>query len=982
MLAERPIADIGFIDLLLEWIDYPLLLAEDEIVFAANYAATEVCEQSSEALQGLPLDSAIDLLHRGGSEAEVQIHRLTIEGRSYQAAIRRTSQSLSAVDSTCRAALRNGFEAYWIATAEGNIVDCSEGYAELTGYPAKTLRTMKIADVDAGLAGREIVARFAAVQRTGFDQFVIRQNCPGNPSRRDLEVKLSVLPRTGGRILGCVRDLTPLRRSESELARNRRAMQIVQQCTAIAQSANDRPQLLKAFCECIVTQGEYALAWIGVRDPKGGRGIWPEASSGHDVEYLDDIYIDVDDTPLAADPNAPEAVCDVFGSAEYAPWREKAMQYGFASAVSLPVVSAGGVEAALSVYSYQADAFDDAAVGTLAQAAGILGLGLEIQRTRLKQKSIEKDAREWDENFRSAFESSLNGILVYDFDGKVLDANAEFCNRLGYTRQELVGMHLPQLEATAYARLFAERLDAVRNNGFAVFETAHVGRDGALHPVSISCRTYTYGDGQIVLAISRDMVQPVSTTERWLHLALEASRTGLFDWDLSTNKVAFSTEWKTQLGYKEEDISDDFGEWELRVHPDDVDRMIDGLKAYLNQPAAGYESEFRMRHKNGSYRFMLARGAVIYDAQGKPERMLGAHVDITDRRRIQQHLNQAQKLESVGRIADGLAHEFNHLLTIVNGYSDLALSDLYEGDPLKTKVQAIRDAGLRASSLNEKLLGFSQSQPAALGTLNLNTIVADSVDMLRRLIGPGVELGTELSPQIPYISADPRQINLLLANLAMNARDAMPQGGRLTIGIQTLDALPEHVPESDATEGPYVQLTVADTGAGLTEERRLRVFDPYFGPSDQSGPGLSAVFGIVQRHRGTIAVASDAGSGTIFQVYLPATSAATTQDDPQHATSARVGTLLLLEGDAALRGLLTAVLAQAGHRVFGAASAGDALLVAEKQQTLDLFIVAPEIEPEFVDRLRQLHPGLKVVFRSTHLRLSDLVEQVARSLAV
>lgn len=985
VLAESPIADrdSAFTDLLLEWIDYPLLLAEDGIVFAANHPACELCEQSSEALQGSTLGSVIDLFYQCVHEAEVQIHRLTVEGRSYQAAILRLSPALATSDSTCRTALENGFEAYWIVSPEGRILDCSESYAEIAGYPAKTLRAMSISEVDPPGAGREIAARLSAVQRTGFDQFLVRQRCSGSQPARELEVKLAVLPRTGGRLLGCVRDLTPIRRLEAKLARNRRALLLVEQCTNIVQHAADRAQLLKAVCECVVNTGGYALAWIGIRDPVGGRAVRAQAAFGHDLEYLDEIYIDIEDTPLAASESGKRhAVCEVFGLAEYAPWRERAMQFGFASAAGLPVVSGNAVEAVLNIYAYESDAFDDDVLGMLAQTAGVLGLGLELQRTRCRQKAVEKDASEWDENFRAAFESSLNGILVYDFEGKVLDANAEFCNRLGYTRQELVGMHLPQIEATEYARLFAERLDAIRTGGFAVFETAHVGRDGTPHPVSISCRTYTYGDGQIVLAISRDKVQPASATERWLHLALEASRTGLFDWDLSTNKVAYSGEWKAQLGYKEDEIGDDFGEWELRVHPDDVDRMVDGLKAYLNKPSARYESEFRIRHKNGSYRSILARGAILYDRDGKPERMLGAHVDISERKRVQQQLIQAQKLESVGRLADGVARDFAQLFAIVSGYSDLVLAELCDSDPLKQRVQTIRDAGSRGALLTERLLGFSQTQLLAPATVNLNTIVAGSEDMLRRLLGLSVELRTELCPQIPYVSADPREMTLLLANLAINARDAMPQAGRLTIGLLALDALPAHLPQAGTAPGPYVRLTVTDTGEGINEETQLRIFDPFFSQHDDwSGLGLSTVFGIVQRHGGTIALASEAGKGTMFQVYLPAVAPPAVKRNS--ATPPGTGVILIVEEDAAFRGLLAEVLSEAGFRVRSAANPGEALLISESLTVLNLVLASPVTGSEPIERLRTLHPELKAIVRSRTAPFSpdDLVNQVSSALA-
>jgi PAS domain S-box-containing protein len=986
-IKECPIVDqsSAFTELLFRWIDEPLLLAEDGVVIAANHRASELCARPSDAFYGLTLGAAIDLLYEHaerepasiGSEAEVHIHRIKVEGRTCQLVAMSLQTLLTPEEELYRGLFKQAFEAYWITTSDGKILDFSDSYAALTGYSPAELRKMTIVDVDRENAGLKIAPRIRAVRLMGHDRIEIRQ-CERDSSRfTDLEVSLYILPRTGGHVLGCVRTIAKGRAPEKdqgsgdELERARQSLRLAEESLRLARSAQDRAGLLSRVCEQIVKIGGYAMAWVGVRDPDVPGTVRFEASAGENLEYLDGLRIDPENTLLASNAAGKRmAVCNDFGSAEIAPLRERAMRCGFASALSLPIrASNDDVEAILNIYARRPEAFEDEQLRVLSQVAGAVELGLELQRKRTLQKAVEKHARDWDENFRAAFESSVNGMLVYDLDGKILDANAELCNRLGYTRQELVGAHLTEIETSENVRLCAERLEAIRDEGFAAFETAHIARDGTIHPAAISCRTYSYDEGQIVLAICRDLEQPASVTERWLHLALEASQTGLFDWDLRTNKVAYSSEWKAQLGYKDEEIGNDFGEWELRIHPDDAGRVVEGLKAYLKKPSSGFEAEFRMRHKNGSYRWILARAAVLLTEDGQQERVLGSQTDITDRKRAEQQHQQVQKLESVGRVAAGVANDFDHLLTIINGYSDLILPDLYEGDPLKRKIEAIREAGGRAAALTHQLLGFSPRQAAAPRTVNLNAVVAGQKQILERLIGPDIELATESSRAPAYVSADPRQMTLLLANLVMNARDALPHGGRVTIGVELLPDMPPDAGQPGAVRGPQIRLSVTNFGRG-EEETRLQVFDPSMitRESNCGGAGLATVIDIVKQHGGAIAVGSDVGKGTAFQVYLPAVQPGSRQQAP-NAIASGAATVLVVDEDPALRGLMAETLRQSGHRVLQAANAGEALLLGQNGTGFDVLVAGVDLPgipgSELATRLRQSLPDLKAVLTSS-----------------
>lgn len=787
----------AFTELLFRWVDDPLLLAEDGVVVAANHRACELCSRAADGFAGMTVGASIDLLYECaerepasiGNEAEVHIHRIVVEGRHYQLVAMSLQTLLTSEEELYRGLFKQAFEAYWIAASDGKILDVSDSYAALTGYTPAELRKMTVIEVDREHAGSQIAPRMRAVRVVGSDRFEVRYHARGSSHTADMEVSLYVLPRTGGHVLGCLRKAAePVEPPQpGELRSARQSLRLSEESLRLARSAHDRAALLHGACEHVVKIGEYALAWVGVRDPLDAGAVLIEASAGENLEYIDGLRIDPENTLLAASAAGKRmAVCNDFSAAEIAPMRERALRCGFASALSLPIRNANDeCEAILNIYARRPEAFGDEPVRVLSQVAGAIELGLELQRKRILQKAVEKHARDWDENFRAAFESSVNGMLVYDLEGRILDANAELCNRLGYTRQELIGARLADIESSDYVRLCSERLDAIRGEGFAAFETAHLARDGTVHPTAISCRTYNYEEGQIVLAICRDMTPPVSATERWLHLALEASRTGLFDWDLRTNKVAYSSEWKAQLGYKDEEIGDDFGEWELRIHPDDAGRVVDSLKAFLEKPEGGFEAEYRMRHKNGFYRWILARAAVLLaDDRQTRERVLGSHADITDRKHANQQVARMRKLESLGHVAAGFASDFDHLLTIVNGYSDLILAGLYEGDPLKRKVEAIRDAGARAAGLTDQLLGFREQDEREPRTIDLNGFLAGRKHVLERLMGPGSELSIARSAAPAYVTADPRQLTLKLANLVLAAREALPSGAVASIAIE------------------------------------------------------------------------------------------------------------------------------------------------------------------------------------------------------
>jgi signal transduction histidine kinase/ActR/RegA family two-component response regulator len=367
----------------------------------------------------------------------------------------------------------------------------------------------------------------------------------------------------------------------------------------------------------------------------------------------------------------------------------------------------------------------------------------------------------------------------------------------------------------------------------------------------------------------------------------------------------------------------------------------------------------------------------LADAQGQPWGAVVAVRNVTQQRKLEEQLRQAQKMQAIGQLASGVAHDFNNLLTVISGHSELLLQKLAgRAHPLEESVAAIQDAAERAALLTRQLLLFSRKQMLEPQVLDLNAVLQHTAAMLRRLIGEDITLTTDLAPGLPRIKADPSQIEQVVVNLAVNARDAMPQGGRLSITTGTTrGGEPDDSPFPHGKPGPFVHLAVSDTGCGMTPEVAARIFEPFFttkAPGRGSGLGLATVYGIVEQSGGFIRVASKVGCGTTFDIFLPAVTTeapALSLQEPVHPAPGRSETVLLVEDDAKVRQLARMALDLQGYTVREAESGLDALRWVEQHgEPIDLLVtdvVMPAMSGwQLAEQLRSTRPELKVLFMS------------------
>jgi PAS domain S-box-containing protein len=468
--------------------------------------------------------------------------------------------------------------------------------------------------------------------------------------------------------------------------------------------------------------------------------------------------------------------------------------------------------------------------------------------------------------------------------------------------------------------------------------------------------------------------QALRGSQERLQLALQATGLGPWDWDLTTNEVNFWPEWKRQIGYEPDEIPNRYEEWESRLHPDDKERVLSALRAYLAGRLPEYAQEFRLRHKNGQYRWIYTRGVVLRNPDGRQMHMLGCHLDITERKQLEEQYRQSQKMQAFGQLAGGIAHDFNNLLAVIDGYVELIAGELGPSHRSQRDLGEIRAAARSAANLIRQLLAFSRRQILQPQILDIDAVLRRSQLLLGRIIGEHITLTMNLSAR-SRVSADPGQIEQVMMNLAVNARDAMPNGGRLTIETADVELDQVYVAHHHgATAGRHVLVAVSDTGSGMDETTRAHLFEPFFTTKPLgkgTGLGLATVYGIVKQSRGSIWVYSELGRGSTFKIYLPVAAGAMEAPlPPVDAHSLRgTETVLVVEDQPDVRGLIEKALSRHGYTVFTATNGPEAAAMARAYEGPIHVMLTDVILPgasgrETARQVVTTRPSLRVLYMS------------------
>ncbi len=604
----------------------------------------------------------------------------------------------------------------------------------------------------------------------------------------------------------------------------------------------------------------------------------------------------------------------------------------------------------------------------------------------MDRKRSEAALRLSEGRFRQVFEQSPLGIALVGRDLCFLQANPAFCRMVGYAEAELVGTafaaitHPGDIEGNTELahRLFGGEIPSYQ------LEKRYVTKQGQTLWVRLTSSLVRDADGTPLHTLS--MVEDITQSRRdgdrisSLATAIEQSAEQVVITDVDGFIIYANPAFEAVTGYTREEA---IGQNPRILSSGKQERAFYENLWSTIRAGKVWTGEFVNRKKDGSIYYEDATISPITAPSGEISGFVALKRDITGRVDLENQLRQAQKLESIGRLAGSVAHDFNNLLTVINGYSDLLLRKLDDASTLRKPATEIRRAGDRALELTTQLLAFSRKQPVTIQPVDLNQLLTENHGMFERLIGEGITLTMDLAPSLGHVMADGGQLHQVLMNLAANARDAMPDGGMLL--VQT--ALAGYRDAPSLAPGPYVRLTVSDSGTGIGSSDLEHIFEPFFTTKPKgegTGLGLATVYGIIRQCGGSISVESEPGEGTVFEILLPQVEAETKAPAEPPALDLSLHgseTILVVEDHAEVRNLACTLLVECGYKILEAANGVEAIALAERYSGAIHLLLTDCVMPGITGKALATHfqavyPATKILYMSGYF--SDTVDSSGR----
>ena len=792
-----------------------------------------------------------------------------------------------------------------------------------------------------------------------------------------------------------------------ELRRLNRALRALSACNQALAQAGSEQGLLDQICDLIVRLGEYRLAWIGYAMPDAAKTVRVMAYAGDDAGTLNTAVVSwAADKPTgrgsvgtAIRDNKACLITDTQTDPRFEPWRDWARKMGYGALITFPLRVAGLPFGSLTIYAREAGSFEKPELQLLEEIAENLAYGITAIRTREESKRTEAALLEAEARYRLLVEEvpAISYLAEAGATGPFFYVSPQVKTILGYRPEECMADPTFWWEHLhPHDRGVAEVEDAWQDGVAFQFEYRMIHRDGRqvwIRDEGTIFRSAETGKrmarGQMIdITRQKEAEDALRESEERYRRFVNESSEGIY-------RMEYDPPVPTRLSI-EEQLAWGYKTGSMAECNDAMARMYGFASA--DELAGKKLSEFLVLHDPVTRQFMenyIRNGYRIanqesreIDALGKKRifrnTMVGTVVDghwvrdwgitrdVTDQMQMEEQLRNAQQLEAIGRLAGGVAHDFNNILSIIIGHGELLLA-MGNDERTRSGIQQIQRAAERAASLTQQLLAFGRKQVLQPTILDLNEAVADVQKMLARVIGEDIELIAKLHPSLGTVKADPGQIEQVLMNLAINARDAMPQGGRFTMETSNEEINPEQGRDLDLTPGHYVMLRVSDNGHGMDDTTLSHIFEPFFTTKPVgkgTGLGLATVYGIVKQSGGSIQVESEAGQGTEFRVFLPAADSELRKEPIAIGNQDVAGgteTILIAEDEKDLRALTRIFLESYGYRVLEASSAEEAIeKTAKSAEPIHLLltdVIMPGISGrQLAERILSRHPQTKILY--------------------
>jgi len=620
-------------------------------------------------------------------------------------------------------------------------------------------------------------------------------------------------------------------------------------------------------------------------------------------------------------------------------------------------------------------------------AGGKVSHFIAVKQDRTLRRRADDALRRSEERYRLLAEHISDVIELYDLGMNAVYVSPSVQQLRGYTPDEVIAC--PMMDQLApgsrdlAVRVFQEEMEIERSGRgdparSRTVEFEVLCKDGTTVWTESKLTALRDSSGSLtgIIVVSRDITErrrvaeALRDTSRTLRTIIDASMLAIVALDRDGRVTLWNNAATRLFGWSAQEV---LGQPLPAVPEDKRAEFEDGrVRSHAGEDVV-YETHWC--RKDGSLVDVLRSSAAIFSPQGELAGSMAIFVDITERKQLEEQLRQAAKMEGIGRLAGGIAHDFNNLLTVIGGRSYLLLSQLPAGHAMRRDLLLIQQTGDRAAALTRQLLAFSRKQTLAPAVIDLNEIASGMRTLLERVLGEDVGIIMDLDPSLGHVTADPGQLEQVILNMAVNARDAMPEGGQLTLETRHVDVDPTYARQRvELTPGPYEVLSIGDTGVGMDAATVARVFEPFFttkAVGKGTGLGLATAYGIVKQSGGHITVYSEPGSGTTFRIYLPRTESSESAPVAVEETAARRGTevVLLAEDDVNLRALTRDILGSEGYTVLESRDVEDAIRIAEHQDSTVHLLLTDVVMPHMsgralADAVKRFQPDVKVLYTS------------------